>query len=427
MNTAEEEEGGATLRVALLATAATLGLQSLCSMSQVVPSVLAPVAAADLRLQASWVGVMVGLSYLGGMLSGLGAGMLTARMGARRVCQLTALLCALALFGMAGAGALAAAFPALPSAVFGALMIACALLIGVGIGIINPVTSQILFRTAPPALRSLIFSIKQTGVPLGAVLAGTLLPLLLLVMNWESAVTLVAVVIVIYAVALSFTNLEGSRAGAGAGAGAGVAARIRVGDFIAPVKLVWSRPALREMGLVSLCYSANQVSFTIFLVSYLKLEIGLSLVTAGLVYALAQAAGVVGRVMWGVSADRWVVPRTQLGLLGIAGGICGLTVALFTPQWGLPLLAIVSALAGGTAVAWNGVFLSELAALSPSGEVSNVTGGVQVIMFFGALGGPALFSLLVAASGTYSIGFAFFALPSIAAGGWMLMRRRRGH
>ena len=291
---AEQETEQATLRVALLATAATLGLQSLCSMSQVVPSVIAPVAAIDLRLQASGVGVMVGLSYFGGMLSGLGAGILTSRMGARRVCQLTALVCALGLFGMAAAGALAAAFPAMPSLVFAIMMIACGLSIGIGIGIINPVTSQILFRAAPPALRSLIFSIKQTGVPLGAVLAGTLLPLMLLVMNWETAALLVGLVIVAYAVALSFTNLEGADHSGGPAARIreSAAARFGIRDFIAPVKLVWSRPALREMGLVSCCFSANQVGFTIFLVSYLNLEIGLSLVTAGLVYALAQAAGV---------------------------------------------------------------------------------------------------------------------------------------
>ena len=409
-----------------------LGLQTLSSMSQAVPSVLAPVAALDMRLQPSGVGVMVGLSYFGGMISGLSAGVLTARMGAWRVCQIAGLICVLALVGMALSGGLAVMFPGVPAMLLSLLLILSSVLTGLGIGMINPVSSQILFHASPAELRSFIFSIKQTGVPAGAVLAGTLLPALLLMVSWEVATLALALLLAAYSILMIFMGLEKSvplppaqdptRRGSGP-------IRIGLADFTGPVKLVWSRPALRELGIVSLCFSSNQLAFTVFLVSYLKIELGLSLVTAGLVYAIAQGVGVLGRIVWGVSADLWVTPRTQLGLLGIVGGASAIGVSLLGPLTSslsnaVPVIAVICAISGATAVSWNGVFLSELAGISPPGSIATVTGGAQVFMFMGALGGPALFSLIVSASGSYAPGFAVFAVAPMLAGAWLLLRRR---
>ncbi len=47
-----------------------------------------------------------------------------------------------------------------------------ALIMGLGLGPNTPAGSQVLMRTAPGAHRSLVFSIKQAGVPLGGALAG---------------------------------------------------------------------------------------------------------------------------------------------------------------------------------------------------------------------------------------------------------------
>ena len=52
------------------------------------------------------------------------------------------------------------------------LLFASALAQGVGYGVINPVGSQILFRATPAAIRSFVFSIKQSAVPIGQMVAG---------------------------------------------------------------------------------------------------------------------------------------------------------------------------------------------------------------------------------------------------------------
>ena len=60
--------------------------------------------------------------------------------------------------------------------------------IGLGYGPITPASSQVLARTTPPARMALTFSIKQTGVPAGAALAGAVLPALALAVGWRARV-----------------------------------------------------------------------------------------------------------------------------------------------------------------------------------------------------------------------------------------------
>src|SRR6185369_2232163 len=65
-------------------------------------------------------------------------------------------------------------------------------ILGLGYGPITPASSHILARTAHPSRLALTFSIKQTGVPAGAALAGALLPVLALQMGWHAAFAAIA-------------------------------------------------------------------------------------------------------------------------------------------------------------------------------------------------------------------------------------------
>ncbi len=57
------------------------------------------------------------------------------------------------------------------------------------------------------------------------------------------------------------------------------------------------------------------------------------------------------------------------------------------------------------AVAWNGVYLGEVARRCDPGEVGEATAAVLVLTYMGVLVGPALFSLIVWLTGSYSVGF----------------------
>jgi MFS family permease len=180
-----------------------------------------------------------------------------------------------------------------------------------------------------------------------------------------------------------------------------------------PVRLALAHPRLRDLAFASLGYAAVQLVFITYFVALLHLQLGYTLVTAGLVYALAHGSGVVGRIVWGAIADRWIAPRRMLAALGAISALCGVLAAAASSDWPLAAVVAVGMLYGASAVGWNGVYLAEVARSAPPGQVGAATGGTQFFTFGGALCGPPLFASIVWASGSYAWGFGFFALVPV--------------
>ena len=373
--------------------AMTFAVQALTAMALSVPAVLAPVAAGDFSVEPTAVGRWVGFSYMVAMFAGLAGGTLVVRHGPVRVLQVAVLGVAVGLAVGAGANM--------------AFLLACGLLAGAAHGLVNPASSTILLLAAPARMRSMIFSIKQTGVPAGGVIAGTLVPLLLLWTSWQNAVLVLALASsVLLAVLFPFRRIyDRDRR----------RQPLQIRRFAAPVAEVWANRRIRELAVVSGVYSAVQMSFTTYLVSFLKIELAYSLVAAGLIFSAAQIAGVLGRVVWGAVADRVLDPRRVLAILGMTMALCGAAASSFSAPWPLWAVLGICLLYGATAVGWNGVFLAEVARLAPDGRVAIVTGGTQFFTFAGVFIGPPVFGAVAAAAGSYAAGFALIAaLPFVA-------------
>ncbi|MBM3346589.1 MAG: MFS transporter [Betaproteobacteria bacterium] len=404
----------------------TLGLHLICALVTAVPAVLAPVAAPAFGMHPGGVGALIAVMFIVSLPAGLTTAGIVARVGAARACHLVAAGSAIALLLMAAAayGALwASSGGSVAPQAFVLLLLLSAAVLGFPIGMINPLSSQILFRAAPPRLRSFFFSVKQTAVPGAYVTAGLLVPALLLVMSWQAALLVMGVALCGWLLFTMTVHVEVASPAPDARHPAG-----GLRAFVDPVVAVWRSPPLREMGLVSLLYSMNQTVMSAYLVSHLNLGVGLSLVAAGAIYAAGQFAGMAGRIVWGLSADLWVKPRTQIGLLGVVGGLCALIVATFSAQWSQAAMLAVCVLFGFSAVSWNGIFLAEvarLAALRDPGEIGAMTAGTGFFNNLGALCGPGLASVLVVTTNGYSTGFVVFAIPPLLLGAKLLLTRFR--
>jgi MFS family permease len=386
------------MKPVLVALAVTFAIQSLTSMAMISPSVMAPVAARDLGLAPQSIGLFVSASYVGAMFSGLAVGGLIARRGAFAVCAAAVVLAGTGL--ALGAAALVWILPL------------AGLLIGIGYGFVNPVSSHILARRTPPEVMSLVFSIKQTGVPVGGIAAGALVPTMLLAFGWKA--TLVALGAVCVAAAAACLPARATLVDPPVPRGpAGLGWRRGLGSMAGPVRLALAHPRLRDLAFASLGYAAVQLVFITYFVALLHLQLGYTLVTAGLVYALAHGSGVVGRIVWGAIADRWIAPRRMLAALGAISALCGVLAAAASSDWPLAAVVAVGMLYGASAVGWNGVYLAEVARSAPPGQVGAATGGTQFFTFGGALCGPPLFASIVWASGSYAWGFGFFALVPV--------------
>jgi len=383
---------------------ATLFIQAMVAMALLTLPVMAPVAAKDLGVSPAMVGFYVSITYAGAMFASLTSGTTVSRFGPIRVSQLGLFICAIGLCLCASAW--------LPMVALGAL------LIGLGYGPITPASSQILARTTPPEQMGLVFSIKQTGVPVGAMMAGAIVPSLMLAINWQWSMVMVALACVISALLAQPMRKESDDLRQ-------ANLPFQMGTLTQPIRMVLGHRALATMAACSFMFSMIQMSLTTYLVTYLHDDLSYGLVSAGLLLSVTQMGGIGGRIVWGVVADKWLGAQKALALLATLMAFSSLATALLLPQlpiWGVWLVLIVF---GASAIGWNGVYLSELARQAPEGKASVSTGGTLTFTFLGVVIGPPIFGALSTAFGSYRAGFlALVVTSSLCA--WVLFRLQRG-
>jgi len=372
---------------------ATLAIQALSSMALITLPVIAPVVADAIGVSPAFVGLYVAAVYLAAMFSTILGGAAVKRWGALGLSQVC--------LGITSVGLLMCSISHPVTIVVGAM------LIGLGYGPITPASSHLLIQSTPPERLSLVFSIKQTGVPVGGMLAGLLVPRVESWFGWQIATISVAVACLLCALlvkplrgALDHDRDPTARASI-------------INSLVQPIKLVWQHKSLRVLAIVSFMFSVTQVSFTTYLVTYLYEDLGWGLVAAGVALTVAQGAGVVGRIVWGWVAD------TLLGsskmLMVIAVGLCIAVVATgaLTAHTPHVFLYLVLILLGATAVGWNGVYLAEVARQAPKGLAGMATGGTLGFTFLGVLFGPPMFGLIAATVHSYGVSFTLLLVPAL--------------
>jgi predicted MFS family arabinose efflux permease len=322
--------------------------QAMISWAVFAPPVIAKQALPEMGLDPIWIGAQPTLVFIAAMLVGVLASSWVARINPMRATQLFVSLCVVG--------------PALIATGSIVLVALGSLLIGAALGPSTPASSHILGRVTPPRLQPLIFSIRQSGVTLGGVLAGFVTPLLMELWDWQTSLLIVAA-----ACAVTVVLVEIWVRGYNIHADPTIERRPAI---LAPIRLVLSIPSLRwlTLGIVPLVIA--QYGLTTFLVLYLQEDIDLSVITAGWVLAAALASGGVGRIVFGMIAGRYLPPLTVL-------------------------IYFVGIVYGAGAAGWNGVFLAEAARLSPPGTISRVTGGSAFFIFAGIVVGPAGLALLI--------------------------------
>ncbi|MGB3069102.1 MAG: MFS transporter [Ottowia sp.] len=383
--------------------AVTTAIQVMTSMALLTLPVMAPEVAKALGVSSALVGGYIALAYAAAMAGSLVGGTLVRRMGAIRVSQMGLVSCA--------AGLALCSLPSLPAIVVGALAI------GIGYGPITPASSHLLALTTPAHRMSLVFSIKQTGVPAGGMLAGAIVPGALLIVGWQATLLLVAAVCLVWAVLAQPLRapLDADRQ---------PNQPLALGVLLKPLRMVLGHRTLAALALCSFLFSAVQVSLTTYLVTYLHDSLSMTLVAAGVALSVSQLAGVVGRIVWGSVADRWLGARRTLVGLSICMVIGALFTAMLQPDTPVAVLWLVVGIFGASGIGWNGVYLAEVARQAPQGQASAATGGTLLFTFLGVVCGAPALGALSSAAGSYRVGFAALAVPALAALVLLLWRAR---
>lgn len=383
----------------------TLAIQSMVTLALITVPVMGPQVAESLRVSPALVGAYVSATYVGAMIASLMGGVAVTRWGAIRVSQWGLVLSALGLS--------LCALGWMPAMALGAL------LVGLGYGPITPASSHLLARTTAPHQISLVFSIKQTGVPVGYMLAGAIVPSLLLMVGWQSSLFLIAAVCL--ACATASQPLRGPF-----DHDRDPAQTVRLSSLMQPIRLVLSHRPLATMAACSFLFCMVQMSLVTYLVTFLNTELAYSLVVAGLVLSVSQVGGVAGRIFWGLVADRWLGAFRTLVLLAALMAVCGLGTALFTVQTPRALVMAVLVVFGASAIGWNGVYLAEVARRAPAGKASMATGGTLAFTYMGGLLGPSVFGGLSSLFDTYRSGYLATMAMAAISGLLLVWSQRRG-
>ncbi len=383
---------------------AMLVQQAFATVAKMAMPVLGPLAAGDLGLDPALIGVFVSVTAAFGLFATLSCGNAIRRYGALRISQVSLVVVGLGLATI-GLGALPA-------------MAVAAALIDLGATVATPASSHILARHSPTRIAPMVFSIKQTGVPVGVMLTGLSLPPLAVLYGWQVAVVVAGAACCVLAVLLQpiRERFDSDRV---------PEQKLHWGDALGTLSSVLKDASLRPMAAAGFAFIGLQAVFTTFTVTYLVEIVGQSVQTAGSVFGLAMTIAIPARILWGWVASGHVPARILLAGFGVSMFLAVAAMGLMTNAWSMVGVAAVVLACSATAVSWHGVLLAEVARVAPEGQVGGTTGGVLAFGNAGQILLPSAFSALVLATDSYFFAFAISGLPAALAGLWMLRKPGR--
>jgi MFS family permease len=359
--------------------AATLSVQTLATMALYSLPAVAPAVAGDLHVRGTLVGSFVAVAYGVGIVSALVSPGMVRRYGGVRVTQVVLL---------AAAGMLALA--AFGSGVSGLAL--AAVVLGFGYGAAASASTHLRVPQTPQPVFKLVMSLRQSGVPLGGVLAALILPPLTLAIGWCGALLteLGPVLLLMVAMEIPRRGWDEDRE---------PGRRVLGRTLFHPFALL-REPRFRRLSVAAFVYAGLALCLVAFMTVQLTTVVGLSLVQAGRILAAYQIAGSISRPVWGWIADRFLTPAQTLALLGIGMAIASLLTGLYSPNWPVWAVMANALLAGCTSGGYTGVGYAEYAALGGSRR-TEATGLGTAIFFAGGMTAPPVFGAAVAALGGY--------------------------
>ena len=236
-------------------------------------------------------------------------------------------------------------------------------LVGFGYATSTPAGSQILADHAPKQYWATLFSLRQSGVPFGGMLAGSIGSWLISHQGWRTAFICIALISTACATILFFAprSYNESRPRTKFR----LAGLFALSNFKSPFRALQMSPGLSRLAVACVGFAMMQSAVFSFFVIYLHAGLGYSLVLAGGLFAILQGASVVGRIFFGFAADRIEAPRAVLMTLAASSSVSALTLAALTPDLSPLALTAIALFIGSSVSTWNGLYLAEAARLAP--------------------------------------------------------------
>ena len=371
-------------------TAVSTAAMAVSMLQLFVLGALGPVLVAELAVAEWQLGALVAAGFGVATLLSLPAGSLVDRVGPQRSLVGLFLVSAVALTVLAAAGS--------------AWWIAAGVALG-GIpqALANPATNKVVLAAVAPEHRGPVTGWKQSGVQLGAFVAGVPLAAAAAVADWRWGVGMLAVLCLVGAAVTARLTMPTPPARSGP-PGDGVGDRVRA------------------LAAFSLALGFGLASVNTFFALYGVQRLDLSAPVAAWLIAVMGLAGIAGRVWWSGAAGRADDPAAVLPLLGLGAVVAVAVVALADQaRW---LVWFGAAGIGVFAVAGNAVSMVAVMRAVPQ-ELAGRAAAVASAGFFGGFAaGPPLTGLVVGRAGYIWLWVTVGIVFGVAAGIAFLVTRR---
>lgn len=251
----------------------------------------------------------------------------------------------------------------------------------------TPAGGRLVWQTFPPNRRGLALGIRQTGVPLGGVLASCTLPAIAHATSWRTSVVSASVVALASVVPLFALR--------------------RHGRLEPPARIETARRPINSDVRWLTVWGCLAMTGQFVVLTYLPLDAHarahMSLPTAGLLAAAAQASGIAGRIAWGLVSDRSPGRgrRSLLLVLTLSSAAAVAIVFALPRESPLAVWLVAAALLGMTAIGFQGLWLTMLTEVSDPQSVGAATGFAVMCTIGSVTATPVLFGAFADWLGTY--------------------------
>lgn len=323
-------------------------------------AVLARFVIDDLALTRAEFGWVVSAYSAMAAVASPGMGRLTDRIGGRNALT--------GIFLISGLGLVAIA--AAPNYW---LLIAAAMLTGIGQSLANPSTNKLISLHIPEGRRGAVTGLKQSGVQIGVFLSGILMPAGAIAWGWRTTMAIAG--------GLALLSLAVVKR---------VVPKDPAHDSVRRTEVgVWTAPILWLM-VYGFLMGAAGGGVNTYIPLYGEESLGLSVTIAGTVAGAAGLVAFFSRIVWArYSESRISYIRSLVQIAGLA--VLFVAALIAAPNWGVWLLWLGALGLGASATSWNAVGMLAVIVYSEHGKTGSAS-GVVLLGFLGGLGvGPPLF------------------------------------
>ena len=309
------------------------------------------------------------------------------------------------------AGAAAAAF-----ADSYVMLLAVLLVGGAGYATTQPGGSKVVAGWFPPLQRGLGMGIRQTGLPLGGALAAAVLPWvadthgLRPALLTASAVAVVGVLIFAAAYRPPPLAFQGEPYA-----------------FGPQLRALFSHPEMRTAMWASFALVSGQMAIITYLIIDLRDTHGIPVIQAAWALAVAQLAGVAGRVVLAAWSDRLRSGRITAISVALGGAAVGAILFAVLPAtapfW---LILLLAAGSGFFTFGWYGPWVVHIAEIAPDHAVGLALAMAMTANQLAIVSAPPLFGTLVDVSGGFMVPWLMVAGALLVAAIRVRVGRPRG-